>query len=205
MSLEGLDSGAIHSYDTIPHRGHHHSDLLWSPGKHRLSVVVDCKALADILSGHAGLSDNFFRPMFVRMARIIAKLFGAGWHPRRDTCSYIEWRPRRYNVVADYLCNAAMDQQCARGWFDKGKFEHAVCAGSHLHLYSDGGLRKGHCGSTGWVLYSVHACGNEWLLTMLAWRTLFLEDATLRSSFQCESLALEDALQFLSEQLPMIP
>ena len=99
--------------------------------------------------------------------------------------------------MADYLCNAAMDQRHSAEMCNDAGLQQAAAARRHLHLYLDGGFRPGVAGSTGWVLYSVHLCGEELLWTVLAWRTQFLDDATIKSSFLCEALALEDGLQFL--------
>ena len=61
------------SYDQLPDRAHH---------ARRLSMVVDCKPLADVLCGSAVLTDGAFLQMFVRMARFVAKMCGAGRRPK---------------------------------------------------------------------------------------------------------------------------
>jgi len=164
-------------------------------------MIVDCQGLANVMAGHALLTEPACRPLFVRLARRLAILIRAGWLPRADVGSYIEWRPRRFNVVADYLCNAAMDQQQSSQFVDEQQLSRAVSSQSHLQLFSDGGLRPGDCAATGWILYSVSRCSEEWLWAVLAWKTQFLEDACIKSSFQVESMALDDAGQFLSRVL----
>merc|ERR1719410_741534 len=44
-------------------------------------------------------------------------------------------------------------------------------------------------------------CRTESLWTSFAWKTVFLNDGSLKSAFQCEALTLEDGLQFLSKHM----
>ena len=133
--------------------------------------------MADILAGQALLTEQTLRSLFVRIGRSLAKIYADRRRPRQDTTQLIEWRPREYNKVADYLCNAAMDQKQSSEFADREKIEEAhVRRHQNFQLQSDGGLRQGRCGAIGWTLYSVANCGGEWLWTKIAWKTQYLED-----------------------------
>ena len=161
-------------------------------------MVVDCKPLADILSGRAVLTDVALRPASVRHARFIAKLCQDGRRPRVDFAPYVEWRPGRFNPVADFLCKFVMDRQASAEDINTAEVLSAVAHRLNLHLCSDGGLRPGSCGATGWILYSVKPCGEQLLWSRLAWRTMFLDVSIAHSSIQREAVALEDGVNFLT-------
>ena len=161
-------------------------------------MVVDCKPLADVLCGRVFLTDGTLRPIFVRMARFVARMCGAGRRPPIDIAPYVEWRPRRFNPVAGFLCNVPRNSRASAEYVHTDALQSALAHGHNLQLYSDGGWRRGLCGATAWIVYSVRCCGQHLLWSRLAWRTIFLEASDAHSSIQSEALALEDGINFLS-------
>ena len=181
-----------------PARAHHDNDVWWDGQAGRIQIVVDCRVLSQLMSGNALLSKPASRPVFIRMGRSIATFFNSGILPRVDVGNFIEWRPRRFNPVADHFCNVAMD---ARVTAEKRSLDHVQQAwrdGCNLQLYSDGGVRSDGSAALGWAVYTVTKCQTEWLWTLSAWSSQYLQKPGL-TPFECEAMALEDGLHFLSK------
>eukprot|EP00973_Karenia_brevis_P012183 1653866-Karenia_brevis.AAC.1 len=114
----------------------------WDHMEGSISVQVDCKPLADLLSGAAVLKDEEMRPLFIRIGRSLTTLFKAGWRSRKVTAHYIEWSPREYNTVADHIANVTMDRGGSWEFIRKDYLQNAVSQGSNLLLCTDGGSRE---------------------------------------------------------------
>ena len=186
--------------DNQPARVHHDHDVCWSSTVGCVNVVVDCQAVASLMTGGAVLSNPAMRPLFVRLGRALAKLHSIGAQPRCATGSLIEWRPRRFNPVADHYCNMAMDSKTTREQRDSNRVCKAWREGCNLQLYTDGGRRGDGSAALGWTVYAVSQRHGEWWWTQLAWSSMLLSGTAL-TPFQCEAHALEDGLQFLSNSV----
>ena len=102
------------------------------------------------------------------------------------------WAPRRHNVVADYLCNVAMDN--GSSW---SRFEDVVLPGQYnLLMHSDGGSRS-TCFAVAWVVEAVFMDEQTgtWKQTLVAMSAAFLE--TPISSFTAEAFALYQCTTFV--------
>ena len=183
--------------EAIPDRIAHADDSLWDEGGNRLNIVVDCRILRELLTGEAVLSQDFARPLLVRVGRLLGQLPCSNIKPWRDVNSYITWRPRAYNRVADHLCNAAMDSQVSTTWEDPEWFRMWRNGGC-LQLYSDGGYRNKQLAALGWALYmgTLAANGLNWKL--VAWSSQNLQGCQDLNAFVCEALALEDGVRYVA-------
>ena len=119
----------------LPTRVHHPEDLQWDTNGRRISIIVDCLDPEQLFDGHALLSSPELRPICVRIARALTVLYERGWKPRRNIGKFVDWRPRRYNVVADHLCNAAMDGERHEHTVDTGDAAKAWGQNHSLQIY----------------------------------------------------------------------
>ena len=72
---------------------------------------MDCKALAELLSGRAVLTSDDMRPLCTRVARALLHLSSLSWEPQNDASDMIVWSPRSFIAVADHAVNATLDEQ----------------------------------------------------------------------------------------------
>ena len=112
----------------------------WGPGGARVLFVTDNKTLASLLNGRSALSDDSYRPVFIKMIRCIALAVRLGWKPLRDECDFFRWVPREFNTIADHLANIALDTRAnwSEPMHDIDDFDYKR---DSLLFYSDGGFR----------------------------------------------------------------
>ena len=152
--------------------------------------------LADLLCGRSPLLDDQARPLFVRMARILAQLLGNGWLPHTHSADPVIWRPRECNVPSDHLCNLAMDTGISWNHIDKDLLHDCLTLGCNVQVHSDGGFRNRTCASTGWTIHVWRQSKTgEWTRTLIGRGCTFLEKC--ESSFMAEALALEGAMDLM--------
>ena len=130
---------------------------------------------------------------------MLIKIWDRGWRPQKLWSDPVVWRPRRWNLGADYLCNLAMDT--SQNWkeVDAAALADALRSGCNLQLHSDGGLRQGSCAATGWTLSAWTYSRSVWTRKLVAKQCMFLKVPC--SSFLAETLALEAALNFATRIL----
>ena len=161
--------------------------------------LTDCKVLEQIFAGCTEMRDPTMRPIFVRIGRKIAHLHISKFRPREDAGQFIDWRPRDCNVVVDHMCNMAMDARKDENWIDPQAMDEALLSGSCFQMFTDGGYRLANGDAAGWALYAVQGTGSQRTWHMIAWSARWLQDC-LRS-FLCETIALENCLDFLTRHL----
>ena len=171
----------------------HANDERWQTRFQRVAVIVDCRSLAEICGGRSPLEDDAYAHAFRRIVSNLAGLLAKCYMPRQDTADFVEWRPREYNSVPDYLCNVAMDSCRDIEHTFAEKLQRALDIGSCLQLYSDGGFRSGTTAATGWALFE---CKPD-SVVCLAFGATKLHSC--HSSFQAEVLALDHAAAKLAE------
>ena len=115
-----------------------------------------------------------------------------GWRPKRDTDDIITWAPRRYNVVADHLANAAMDGKCDWMWEDTSKIIATYAHGLQLKVCVDGGLRRSS-GDASMAVAIFVAQDGIYVPVLYAAKLL----NGVRSAFQSEAHSLEFALTYV--------
>ena len=114
---------------------------------------------------------------------------------------WLEWKLVEYNRVADHLCNVVLESGCAVEEDGAQLLRQAWQAGHYVHAYSDGGFKAGALGSAAWVVYAVRPCGTELLWDKIAWRAFPIVLDPSISAFTCETLALEDLLEYVNNIL----
>ena len=117
----------IRNIDNAPNCAWHSDDVKWDPGYGRVCVVMDCQIIVELLNGRAVLAYPDARPLFVRLARMMAELILLDAKPRLDINSFLEWRPRSYNVLTDNLCNVAMDSKSFAQWVNLPALDSRRC------------------------------------------------------------------------------
>ena len=115
------------------------------------TFVVDCKPLQAVVSGDIALSCDVARPTLEQIVSNLARLFDAGWQPPRSWHNPVVWHRREKNVIADFLCNRAMD--LGETWVETfdWPFPGRGLSECNLLVHSDGGTRRGKCSPSGWV------------------------------------------------------
>ena len=73
----------------------------------------------------------------------------------------VQWRPRRYNKRADYLCNQALDIADSFAYVDSDISKYKE-NGANWIAYSDGGCRGNGKSSFAWVVYAVLYSSASW-------------------------------------------
>ena len=82
----------------------------------------------------------------------IQKLLVRGWWPRQYYEPLECWRPRKWNSLADMLCNVAMDSRRDFYWKSHEHQEWKLRPGVVLQYHSDGGFREPGCAAAACTL-----------------------------------------------------
>lgn len=77
------------SIDDVPDLPLHPLDNSWASDGSRFWIQVDCKAIADLLTGQASLQQEDHRPLFVRISCPLLPLHNAGCKPQADHPEFI--------------------------------------------------------------------------------------------------------------------
>jgi len=81
----------------------------WEKFPRSFAFVVDCKPVADILNGRCPLKSASSGPMHERMTDRIVRMLACSWGPHVRAGDPVLWQPRKYNQIADFLANHAME------------------------------------------------------------------------------------------------
>lgn len=187
LLLDALIPKAKATLENCPSLVAHPDDQILHRSSFCLNFVVDCKVLADLLSGITALCNEEQRPLFIRLARDIASFHSKSWVPRLAVGNYVEWRPREYNGQADHWCNVAMDTRSGAFKVNVAQVKAGIAKGINVRLYSDGGARRGDgLAALAWIVYIGEECAGYSFSVLPG----------VRSSFVAESLALASAFEF---------
>ena len=156
--------------------------------------MVDCRSVAELLSGRYVLHNDDLRPIFLRLSRMLLRLPKAGYMPIRNDADYVRWSPREYNGVADYAVNRTLDE--AKDWsdIDLNAVRVALSRKQNILVCVDGGLRNGKLGACGFAIYTAH-WNDVFEYEFLGWQGTQLNGVA--SAFLAETLGLEASLNFL--------
>ena len=136
------------------------------------------------------------RPLCVRVARHLKRLFQSGFRPRTDTSSYVEWDPREMNALADSAANQALDERQDRKFVHQETMVRALAGEANFRLCFDGARRGDGRAAAGLALIAYYSNGDRDLL-LRAGKLL----GVLGSAFMAESLAFEWSLEVLSSHI----
>ena len=73
---------------------------------------------------------------------------------RNDIADPVEWRPRRYNQRADWLCNAALDTKSSYSFQEENLREYTI-PGVQWEVHSDGACRGDGFSSFSWIIDAI--------------------------------------------------
>ena len=93
----------------------HPLDSKWQSKGPRLWLQVDCRSIAELLSGRAALDTDEHRRIFIRIARMILHLHGQGYRPLNDKEDFVVRSPREFNTVADHALTRLWTSTASRG------------------------------------------------------------------------------------------
>jgi hypothetical protein len=103
----------------------------------------------------------------------------------------VTWRPRAWNIQADFVVNEVMDSDTDHSWTDEALMQKA--SKSTILIFSDGGLRRPTMkAAAGFVAYIAVGGAFE----KLASRAQSL--VGMSSAFATELLALEMGVEFMA-------
>ncbi len=176
----------------------HSSDHMWEAGRRCFLFVSDSQVVVNILTGRVPLLDNSFRPAFQRISERVSSIVFTGWQPPRTWDDPFQWRPRRFNVRADAVCNAVLDTG-REIEFMTPDMKAIEGYSPNFLVYSDGGCRYQGIAAYSWIIYAVVPCGLEWRTMTVAIVGKRLERNA--SSFITETLALDGATEMLHRML----
>ena len=154
--------------------------------------MVDCKPLASVINGHTALVGTDVRQILESTTSNLESIILNGCLPAGLWTDPVRWARREHNVVADYLCNYAMDH-CTT-WHHIFSVSLPDCFNVVFH--SDGGARP-HCGAASWIAEASYfdELAGTWVLKPIAISGVYYE--TPQSSFTAEALALYHCTNFL--------
>ena len=177
--------------DDFPSEKVHCDDLNWSGCSNRITFVVDCQILEHLFSGGSPLHDDAYRPVMLRVSRLMANLIRWGWLPRTNATAFVEWRPREWNKGADFLCNFVMDHGMPIHSVDELAIGNGLAHGCNLQIHSDGGRRLGESSACAWTLYgyTYDVVDKTWRKDL--WGKVGMPLPEELTSFAAEAIALE--------------
>ena len=82
-------------------------------------IIADNQAMAEILNGnqvYQGCDEQAIN-ILMSTTRSLTNILKLGWKTKDTSYDLIQWRERRWNKVADELCNQAMDEKDDREWW----------------------------------------------------------------------------------------
>ena len=175
-----------------------HND--WQAEAGCLWIQGDCKSVADLLGAKAVLQDDYYRSMYVRMARFLVNLYSKGYRPANGDRTFVEWSPREPNTVADLAVNHTLDH--GQDWeeIDQEELRRSSRSDCNYLCCVDGGRRGGGQAACGFALYAARRKqdGRYVYCSLVRVGRLL---GNVGSAFLAESCSLEQAFIFLAEML----
>ena len=158
-----------------------------------LTIVVDCRPLARVLNGTEKLKNGGLEPLCSRATDKLVCLQHF-WNQFHTKPSWISWRPRHLNQLADQAANQCMDNNLDFvDWVDPLP-DQSILSDLHVMGFSDGGLRKeSGRAAIGWIVVALvdKQC---WLLGKGGSGV----DIGEAGSFLIEAVALETLLDIIT-------
>ena len=133
-------------------------DIDTKPG---LVIVVDCKPLARVLNGQEALVNNDLVPLCTRVTDRLVNL-EIFWNQLYVNPSWITWRPRHLNQIADLAANQVMDSGEDFEVWSNPLPRPDILSETKVIGFSDGGLRSSSSkASIGWAIVAINdrGCG----------------------------------------------
>jgi hypothetical protein len=151
--------------------------------------------VADLLAGRSVLDAEEHRPLFVRVARMLASLHSCGFKPINDISDFVVWSPREFNTVADHSVNATMDTgKSSWGRGNTRALTEALQNRMNLRVCIDGGKRSASLGAIGFAMFQASGSAPDRSSYKLLLRGGKLLES-VPSAFLAEAMAFEWALE----------
>ena len=159
-------------------------DLEGGPG---LTLVGDCQPLANVLNGDELLLNKELEPLCTRVTENIIDLCKT-FNQYGKATTFISWRPRHLNQLADLAANQCMDNSNDHNHWNLPLPCLTKLQTLRVVGFSDGGLRKNvGKAATGWAILAID--GTEaWILGLGGTAV----QAGSHGSFGVEAFALEE-------------
>jgi len=186
------------TFDSVPDLPESPLDLQWDGFRNRVWIQPDCKSACDITNGEAVLKGAELEYPYRRIAQKLYELSVSGWQGKRDIDNLVIWLPRRFNIVADHLANAALDQGPDLHRQLAARSNPDAC----LRVCLDGALR-GNIGAPsrpaamGCAIYEVRYCSTSAKPVHVPVLYAAQRLSCIRSAFEAETLALEWSLSLV--------
>ena len=149
--------------------------------------VVDSLALSEVVNGNAVLQGEGVRPVLERVCENLKALVIISGTPM--LCDDpVQWRPRRYNKQADWLCNVALNTPSSCEYVDPD-VETYVNLHPNWQVHTDGGCRYEGFSAISWVVHAVVSVGQDWHRFTIAFGYQHITGNL--ASFVAEAMALE--------------
>ena len=191
VSFVDTSRNCLATFLDVPSLATHPAEHSWDSGCKRLWLQVDCKGIADIMGGRAVLQAPHLELLFRRMCDSLLFLCASDWKPKQDVEDIVIWSPRQYNIVADHLVNAAMDNNCDWDWEDAEAIQQCLNGSSCPRVCVDSGYRR----PSDMAAIGVAVFTYDSKYIPLRYAARLLQD--VRSAFQSEAHALDLALEIL--------
>ena len=108
----------------------------------------------------------------------------------------VDWRPREWNVGADYLVNLARYTQTSGRNLTTDSIRQTIDSNAAIQVFSDGGY-TGECGAYGMQVIAYPARTEDLQPHMVGYSFAYVRDAI--SAFQMEFLGLDTAVGLFAE------
>ena len=161
-------------------------DVAAGPG---LTIVGDCLSLANVLNGESVLLSSGLAPLCTRVTDNLITLFKY-LNQYAHTNTFITWRPRQLNQMADSAANQCMDSNTNHVKWNLPLPSLAKLQTLRVIAFSDGGLSKDdRRAATGWFILALDGL-EAWILG--SGGTVVQSNGF--GSFAIEAFALEDLI-----------
>ena len=125
--------------------------------------MVDCKPLSRVLNGQEALGNNDLVPLCTRVTDCLVNL-DTFWNQLYRNPTWITWRPRHLNQIADQAANQVMDSGEDFEVWSEPLPRPDTLRDTKVIGFSDGGLRSSSSkASIGWVIVAINDRG-VWVL-----------------------------------------
>eukprot|EP00973_Karenia_brevis_P040678 5628830-Karenia_brevis.AAC.1 len=173
--------------EAFQHYGHH---------KCQVEFVVDNQTVAGLANATLAAKNPFYQPCVRRIRGRLAKLYMKHCQYKAGFYDPVDWRPREWNIGADYLANCALQAQTDGGTLTTEVVRQCLQEKRALQFFTDGGFTNQGGAYAVQLVEQVYENGQATRQMLGHWYG-FVEHA--QSAFQMELLALDKSVELLWE------
>ena len=154
-----------------------------------LTIVGDIRPLAEVLNGESVLQSKELAPLCTRVTDNLLSLYKS-IDQYGHTNTFITWRPRHLNQMADLAANPCMNNSSNHAKWNRPLPSLAKLKTLRIIAFSDGGLRKDvGKAATGWYILALDGL-EAWVLGVGG----TVVQSNKLGSFGIEAFALEELI-----------